>query len=162
MSSAAIRKLEPRFLELWDDQVAAVQKRAERHKIDSLLDEFRGQLRVSGENLVYEHAFLPTWHESAGPLYDLRWWINEQMAGVYFLFDEDDRLRYVGTSCGGTMGDRMHLKKHRPYVRAVDVILFDCRSPHCALAVEAFAISRLKPPENSATGFKTLTIPAAP
>lgn len=146
----------------WTKESEAAARRREAHRINVLLDEFKGQLKEPGEDLVYEHGFVLGWYETVKPLYNLRWWINNYVAGVYFLYGPNDELNYVGTSCGGTIGARMWLKKHRSYARSADVVLFDNHQSHFALAFEALAICRLQPPKNSPRGFKSMKITPMP
>lgn len=162
LSNDTIRSLQPEC-KLWDAESGAAAKRGEKNKIKVLLDEFRSQLRAPGEELQYENAFRPGWYKECEHLYHCRWWINELTAGVYFIYNSDNALEYVGSSCGGTMGDRIHLKRHREYCHTVDVVLLDHHWPHFALAFEALAISRLKPPRNdNDRGFKRMWIDPLP
>lgn len=146
LSCDAIQQLSER--DLWEAENEAALKRCKDNRIDVLLDEFRSQLHGPGECLQYELAFVPGWHKACQRLYDARWWINGQTAGVYFIYNSNNVLEYVGTSCGGTIGARIHLVRHREYAHSVDVVLFERHWPHFALAFEALAISRLKPPRN--------------
>lgn len=146
---------------LWDAESAAAGRRMKANKIDALLEEFSAQLRAPGE-LTYESGFRFAWLNSAEQLYGLRWWITIHTAGVYFVYSENEELMYVGTSCGGTLGARLWVKEHEPYAHSADVILFDTEMSHFSLALEAFTISRLRPPKNGNGGFKKMWITPRP
>jgi hypothetical protein len=148
LSLQAIQELPKEEIGLWAAENKVAQQRCEANRIDFLLREFQSQLRTAGEALQYEHAFKPSWWPEHRDLYNSRWWINGQTAGVYFIFNANNELEYVGTSCGGHIGARIHLDRHKEYANSIDVVLFERHWPHFALAFEALAIARLKPRRN--------------
>ena len=105
-------------------------------------------------------GFLPSWEKDFPELYSTRSWINEYSFGVYLLFDENDELKYIGSSCGGKIGNRIGQEYHDKYRHSVDVALFEPHHGYLALALEALLISRLKPEFNGT--FKKVNIPAFP
>lgn len=151
--------LDPAVRPLWEAESAAAARRAQAKRIDVLLEEFRAQLS-DPEELTYENGFCFDWYKTARGLYDLRWWITTNTAGVYFLYSGDEKLQYVGTSCGGTLGARVWLKRHEAYAHSADVVLFNKDMAHFSLALEAFVVSRLRPSEND--GFKKMWIAPRP
>jgi hypothetical protein len=135
----------------------AALRRAKSNKIALLVEEFRASVCTDAAPFEYELAFLSSWSHSKLALYEPRLWINEYTAGVYFIYDQSEALQYVGSSCGGGLGNRLYAKWHHPHREFVDVVLFDRRWCRFALAFEALTVSRLKPPLNAE--FKDLWIP---
>lgn len=150
LSSQALFQLSESLTVRWHDEMRRFLRRSEQNRASTLVDEFMAPLCGHVSQLHYELAFVPGWcdDEETKPLYQVRWWICEFMAGVYFIYDQSDALQYVGSCCGGALGCRIYKKVHEPYRRAVDIVLFDRQWCHLALAFEALAISRLKPPKN--------------
>lgn len=143
----------------WTTEATNACERARRNGVDSLIAEFTAPFR---DNILvprYELAFIPQWYDNPAtqPLYLARWWITSYTAGVYFIYDNQNQLKYIGRSCGGELGQRVWSGAHKLYRTVVDIVLFDRNYCHFALAFEALAVSRLKPEHNDE--FKTLEIP---
>jgi len=85
---------------------------------------------------------------------------REYRGACYFIYDPDDTLRYVGSACSGTLGNRIFHTDHRDYIESVDVVMFDRRWGHYSFAFEALVVSRLQPPKNQQ--FKKLRIEPFP
>lgn len=157
----AIKKLPEEVRERWYEGLMKASSRADRLDIQPLLTEFQGTLATDAPTLKYEHAFTDDWIKPPlSPLYETRRWITAYTAGVYFVYDSGEKLQYIGSGCGGRLGNRIFSKRHHEYRIVTDVVLFEREWCHFALAFEALAISRLKPPIN---GYgKQLWIPARP
>lgn len=149
-SQVVLQKLPEALTNAWHDQHHNALRRADRRNILRLLMEFQ-HVFAFGPVLRYELAFAEGWTKAGGdvePLYKARSWICEYNAGVYFVYDKDETLRYIGSACGGALGNRIYSKWHHEYRHVTDVVLFGREWCHFALSFEALAISRLKPPQN--------------
>jgi hypothetical protein len=135
----------------WKEQDSHAKERCcdSRYRIDRLLAEFKAPLGTLLQTLTYEPAFVFDWFDTDKSLYEKRWWVNEYKAGVYFIYDCHDNLRYIGSSCGGKAGGRLWNEKHKEYRCAADIVLFDREWLHLTVAFEVLAITRLKPGANT-------------
>ncbi len=71
-----------------------------------------------------------------------------RLRGVYLLFDNDERLQYVGVAMWNY--DKRVWSHDRHFERRfIDIIPFDDRRIFLAPALEFFLISKLDPPQNS-------------
>jgi hypothetical protein len=154
----AINLLAPELRYAFQAESELARGRSRANRVDALLEEFTVSFAGHLPSFEYELAFLPAWQESAPMLYQTSWWINEYVAGVYFIFDAKQTLQKIGSSCGGKLGPRVYLKARESYRTSVDVVLFGRAWAHFALAFEALAVSRLRPPKNDRE-FKNLWIP---
>lgn len=151
-----IRGLGEVTYDLWLGSELRRVHRAERYRIDALIEEFQAPFREGAPRVSYDFAFVCEWFQSEPKLYEARHWICGHSAGVYFIYDGDEVLKYVGASCGGDMGNRIYRKAHEEYRRIVDVVLFDGPWCHLALAFEALAVSRLYRQLSANPVFQTL------
>ena len=157
LSSKAIFRLPDLLQDRFRAEQSRSLRRSDLNNAGALLEEFKAPFCGHVPELHYEFAFLTEWSKTEDEIYGTRWWINEYPAGVYFIYDDDDKLRYIGSCCGGGLGNRIYYKAHEEYRRAIDVVLFDREWSHFALAFEALAISRLRPDKN--TEYTRLWIP---
>ena len=114
-----------------------------REQPQALLMEFRELFDSNVPEFALEFGFFYEWGSNEKAMYETRWWINEYPFGVYFIYDRHQVLRYVGSACGGSMGNRMWAKRHEEFRHSVDVVLFPKSIGHLALAFEPFVISKL-------------------
>ena len=149
LSGEAIKELGEDQQDVYRDARMAAAKRADRNQILDLIDEFVAPLSRHVSAPKYELAYVPAWYDDRRDLYETRRWINENNGGVYFIYDAEETLRYVGSACTGAIGNRVYRTKHREYSESVDVVLFDRRWYHFSLAFEVLVVSRLKPSENT-------------
>lgn len=129
--------------DLWHENNFRAERRADKNQISALIMEFIAPFSQPLPQIRYEAAFVCDWCQSTPRLYETRHWICEYTAGVYFIYDSSEVLKYVGSSCGGSLGNRIYRTKHHEYRAFVDVVLFDQAWLHFALAFEVLAISRL-------------------
>ena len=106
------------------------------------LSEFNELTSVHLEKQEVQFGFVYDWYETNPDLYDLCWWINEWPFGVYFIYDRDRVLRYVGSSWDA-MGNRAWAKDHEDWRHSCEVVLFPKDVGHLCLAYECYAIARL-------------------
>jgi hypothetical protein len=160
---ALIRALSEADQEPWKLQQIQAASRAslDKRSILSLIEEFK--LHFCDE-LQYEHAFVCDWLNSNPNLYEARRWICKHTAGVYFIYDRHESLRYIGSSCVGELGFRLWNTGRNDYRHTVDVVLFDRPLVHFALAFEALAVSRIARMIDTLENreFRTLWIPPPP
>ena len=114
-----------------------------REHLHEMVEEFRAFLNPNLPEFNLEFGFLYEWSSCQQLIYDARWWINEYPFGVYFIFDKNSILKYVGSACGGALGNRIWNKRHEGFRHSVDIVLFPRPIGHFALALEPFVISKL-------------------
>jgi|GEM_PF-5271953 len=142
-SNDAVRQLPEPISDIYQDARIAAHRRSEKIRALELIEEFTAPMCGHFDKPIYELAFKPKWNETNTDIYQARWWINEFNSGVYFIYDSDDELQYIGSAYTGALGNRIYHTNHREYTESVDVVLFDRRWCHYSLAFEALAISRL-------------------
>jgi hypothetical protein len=145
-----LKKLPEALAEVWWQEQSRAFRRADKLNILPLIVEFQ-QVFAFGPAIRYELGWAEAWQEKdsdLNPLYKARWWICEYSSGVYFIYDSADDLQYVGSACGGALGNRIFSKWHHEHRAFVDLVLFPREWCHFALAFETLAISRLKPKHN--------------